>query len=199
MKKIIRYLRYAFRLLKLNIGTLLVFELLYKFVSMAVFKPLLSGLMKLALKAQGLSYLSDETMGTFLKAPLTWVFLVLIVFGMAFFTLFDICCIICCIHASFRKQEMPLLALIRQGFKTSLRVIYQRNIIMMLYLLIIIPMTHALVISGYITKFTVPQFIVDYIMSHTWLAILYVGFWVFPLDLQSALFLPGKLQFQAGA
>ena len=35
---------------------------------MAVFKPLLSGLMKLALKAQGLSYLSDETMGTFLKA-----------------------------------------------------------------------------------------------------------------------------------
>ena len=179
MKKIIRYLRYAFRLLKLNIGTLLVFELLYKFVSMAVFKPLLSGLMKLALKAQGLSYLSDETMGTFLKAPLTWVFLVLIVFGMAFFTMFDICCIICCIHASFRKQEMPLLALIRQGFKTSLRVIYQRNIIMMLYLLIIIPMTHALVISGYITKFTVPQFIVDYIMSHTWLAILYVGFWVF--------------------
>ena len=71
MKKIIRYLRYAFRLLKLNIGTLLVFELLYKFVSMAVFKPLLSGLMKLALKAQGLSYSSDETMGTFLKAPLT--------------------------------------------------------------------------------------------------------------------------------
>lgn len=120
------------------------------------------------------------------------------------FTLFDICCIICCIHASFRKQEMPLLALIRQGFKTSLRVIYQRNIIMMLYLLIIIPMTHALVISGYITKFTVPQFIVDYIMSHTWLAILYVGFWVLSdcglsIDLQSALFLPGKLQFQAGA
>ncbi len=179
IKTVLQYLRYTFGLLKLNIGTLLVFELLYKFASMAVFKPLLSGLMKLALKAQGLSFLSDETMGTFLKAPLTWVFLMLIVLGMAFFTLFDICCIICCIHASFRKQEMPLLALIRQGFKTSLRVIYQRNIIMMLYLLIIIPMTHAVVISGYITKFTVPQFILDYIMSHTWLAILYVGFWIF--------------------
>lgn len=179
IKTVLKYLQYAFGLLKLNIGTLLVFELLYKFASMAVFKPLLSGLMKLALKAQGLSYLSDETMGTFLKAPLTWIFLILIVLGAAFFVLFDICCIISCIHASFRKQEMPLLALIRQGFKTSLRVIYQRNIIMMLYLLIIIPMTHALIISGYITKFTVPQFILDYIMSHTWLAILYVGFWIF--------------------
>ena len=146
---------------------------------MAVFKPLLTGVMKLALKAQGLSYLSDETIGTFIRSPLTWFFLLLIVLGMTFFTLFDICCIITCIHASFRKQAMPLLALMRKGLKTSLRVIYQRNIVMILYLLIIIPMTHALVISGYITKFTVPQFIVDYIMSHTWLAILYIGFWIY--------------------
>ena len=182
MKKIenvFRYLHYTFGLLKLNIGTLLVFELLYKFTSMAVFKPLLTGVMKLALKVQGLSYLSDETIGTFIRSPLTWFFLLLIVLGMAFFTLFDICCIITCIHASFRKQAMPLLALMRKGLKTSLRVIYQRNIVMILYLLIIIPMTHALVISGYITKFTVPQFIVDYIMSHTWLAILYIGFWIY--------------------
>ena len=182
MKKIenvFRYLHYTFGLLKLNIGTLLVFELLYKFASMAVFKPLLTGVMKLALKAQGLSYLSDETIGTFIRSPLTWFFLLLIVLGMAFFTLFDICCIITCIHASFRKQAMPLLALMRKGLKTSLRVIYQRNIVMILYLLIIIPMTHALVISGYITKFAVPQFIVDYIMSHTWLAILYIGFWIY--------------------
>ena len=146
---------------------------------MAVFKPLLTGVMKLALKAQGLSYLSDETIGTFIRSPLTWFFLLLIVLGMAFFTLFDICCIITCIHASFRKQAMPLLTLMRKGLKTSLRVIYQRNIVMIFYLLIIIPMTYALVISGYITKFTVPQFIVDYIMSHTWLAILYIGFWIY--------------------
>ena len=179
IKNVFRYLHYTFGLLKLNIGTHLVFELLYKFASMAVFKPLLTGVMKLALKAQGLSYLSDETIGTFIRSPLTWFFLLLIVLGMAFFTLFDICCIITCIHASFRKQAMPLLALMRKGLKTSLRVIYQRNIVMILYLLIIIPMTHALVISGYITKFTVPQFIVDYIMSHTWLAILYIGFWIY--------------------
>ena len=179
IKNVFRYLHYTFGLLKLNIGTLLVFELLYKFASMAVFKPLLTGVMKLALKAQGLSYLSDETIGTFIRSPLTWFFLLLIVLGMAFFTLFDICCIITCIHASSRKQAMPLLALMRKGLKTSLRVIYQRNIVMIFYLLIIIPMTHALVISGYITKFTVPQFIVDYIMSHTWLAILYIGFWIY--------------------
>ena len=53
IENVFRYLHYTFGLLKLNIGTLLVFELLYKFASMAVFKPLLTGVMKLALKAQG--------------------------------------------------------------------------------------------------------------------------------------------------
>ena len=42
IKNVFRYLHYTFGLLKLNIGTLLVFELLYKFASMAVFKPLLT-------------------------------------------------------------------------------------------------------------------------------------------------------------
>lgn len=179
MTRVIRYLKYAFVLLKLNCGTLLVFELLYKFAMAAVFKPVLSGVMKLALKAQGLAYLSDETVGTFIKAPSTWIFLVIIVLGMAFFTLFDICCIIICIHASYRKQEMPLLALMRKGLRTSLRVVYQRNIVMILYLLIIIPMTHAALISGYMTEFNIPEFILEYIFSHFWLAVPYVGFWIY--------------------
>lgn len=179
MTRVIRYLKYAFGLLKINCGTLLVFELLYKFAMAAVFKPVLSGVMKLALKAQGLSYLSDETVGIFMRAPSTWIFLVIIVLGMTFFTLFDICCIIICIHASYRRQEIPLLALMRKGLKTSLRVIYQRNIVMIFYLLIIIPMTHAAVISGYMTKFNIPEFISDYIFSHFWLAALYVGFWIY--------------------
>ncbi len=179
MIKIIRYLKYAFRLLKLNFGTMLVFELLYKFAMAAVCKPLLSGVMKLAMKVQGLSYLSDETISIFLKAPATWVFLVIVVLGMAFFTLFDICCIIICIHASYRKQKIPLLALMRRGFKASLRVVYQRNIVMILYLLIIIPMTHAVVISGYMTEFNIPEFILEYIFSHIWLGALYVGFWIY--------------------
>ena len=179
MRNVIRYLRYVFGLLKLNFGTLLVFEILYKFAMTAIFKPVLSGLMKLALRLQGLPYLSDETMGVFLKAPATWGFLLLIVFGLAFFTLFDICCIIICIHASYRKQRIPLLTLMYRGMKTALRVVYQRNIVMILYLLIIIPMTHAVLISGYIAKFSVPEFILDYIFSHMGLTILYVGFWIY--------------------
>lgn len=177
MWRILKYIIYVIDLFKLNFGTLLVFELLYKFALAAVFKPVLSGLMKAALHLQGLSYLSDETFYTFIKAPATWIFLIIIVLGLAFFTLWDICCIIICFHASYRKQKMPLLTLIHRGLKASFRVIYQRNIVMILYLLIIIPMTHAVLMTGYTAEFSVPEFVLDYIFSHMWLKILYIGFW----------------------
>lgn len=179
MKRIIKYLRYAFKLLKLNFWTMLAFELFYKLAVMAIAKPAMHGVMKLAMRLQGLTYLSDETLQTFVRAPSTWVLLIVIVLIMAFLCLFDICCIIICIHASYRKQEIPLPALMRKGLRTSLRVVYQRNFVMILYLLIIIPMTHAVIISGYMTTFNVPHFIQDYIFSKVWLAVLYVGFWIF--------------------
>lgn len=166
-------------LFQLNAGTLLVFELLYKLALAAIFQPVISGLMKAALRLQGLSYLSDETFYTFVKAPVTWVFLAVIVFLMAFFTLWDICCIIICFHASYRKQKMPLLTLMYRGLQQALRVVWQRNFILVLYLLIIIPMTHAIYMSGYTASFSVPEFIHDYIFSHLWMKILYVGFWIY--------------------
>ena len=182
MKKIqilFRYIRYAFGLLKLNIGTLLVFEVLYKMTMGIIFKPLLSGLLRLALKIQGLSFLSDETIGTFLSAPVSWIFLLLIVVLVALFTLFDISCIILCIHASYRKQKIPLIALVVKGFRSAGRLIRWKNWLMILYLLIIIPVTHAVLLSGYITKFTVPDFIMEYIFGHKLLAVVYVGFWIY--------------------
>ena len=179
MRKIFQYLRYVFGLLKLNFGTMLVFEVLYKFAVAAVFKPVLKGVLKLALRAQGLDFLSDETIGIFLKAPVTWVFLAVIVVGVTFFCLFDICCIIICIHASYHHQQIPLLTLMQRGWRNTLRVLYPKNLLMILYLLIIIPMTHAILISGYMTQFAIPDFIMEYIFSHVWLAILYVGFWVY--------------------
>lgn len=182
MKKIqiaFRYIKYAFGLLKLNIGTLLVFELLYKLTMAVLLKPLLGGLLKLALKIQDLSFLSDENIGTFLSAPVSWVFLLLIVVLFALFSLFDISCIILCIHASYRKQKMPLTALAVRGFRTALHLVRFRNWLMILYLLIIIPVTHAVLLSGYMAKFTVPDFIMEYILSHRLLAVMYVAFWIY--------------------
>ena len=78
IKKFFRFVRFGGKLLKKNIGTLLVFEILYKFLLVAISRPLLMQVFKLTLKVRGLTYLSDEVMSTYLKGPAVWVMLFVI-------------------------------------------------------------------------------------------------------------------------
>ena len=127
MMKVVRFLKFAWKLLKYNIGTLLVFEILYKFTMIVVFRPVLMGLWRLSLKVRGLSFLSDETIGIYLKGPAIWIILFLLILGLTFFTLLDISCIITCLHASYRKQKMPHLALLRKGTLAALNIFKQKH------------------------------------------------------------------------
>lgn len=179
MRKLLQFIRFGWKLLKLNLGTLLVFEVLYKFTLLAIAKPCIMGLVRLTMKFRGLAYLSDETVGMYLQSPFVWIGLFLIALCLTFITLFDICCIITCFHASYRNQKIPLLALMRKGAMAALRVFHQKNWLMILYILIIIPVTHMVLISGYGTSFELPEFVMEYIFGHKLLMIVYVGFWVY--------------------
>lgn len=179
IKKFFRFVRFGGKLLKKNIGTLLVFEILYKFLLVAISRPLLMQVFKLTLKVRGLTYLSDEVMSTYLKGPAVWVMLFMICLALAFVTLFDLCCIITCLHASYRDQKMPLLALVRKGSLSALQIFRRKNWLMMLYLLIIIPVTHVALLNGYVARFQLPEFINEYIVSHKFLLVVYVAFWVY--------------------
>lgn len=179
MVRVFRFLKFAWSILKYNIGTLLVFEIIYKLATIAVFRPVLMGLWRLSLRVRGLSFLSDETVGIYLKGPAIWIILFLLILCLTFFTLLDICCIIICLHAAYRHQKMPLLALIRKGSLEALKIFRRKNWLMILYLLIIIPVTHVVLIRGYVAKFQVPEFIFDYIRSHGLLFFVYIAFWVY--------------------
>lgn len=179
MRKFFQFIRFGWKLLKMNLGTLLVFEVLYKFTLLAIAKPLLMGMLRLTMKFRGLAYLSDETIGTYLQSPLVWIGLFLIVLCITFIVLFDICCIITCLHASYRNQKIPLVALMKKGALAALRVFHQKNWLMILYMLIIVPVTHVVLLSGYGTSFELPEFIMEYIFGRKLLTVAYVGFWAF--------------------
>lgn len=176
MNKHIRgYIGRFFGQLKLNIGTLIVFELLYKLSMILIFRPVLKGLFQLTMKASGLTFLSDETVRDFFEAPQTWILLGIILLCAAFLLLFDICCIITAFHAGYRNQAIPLTTLIVRGAKSAVRIFYEHPVLLVVYLLVIIPLTYSEMISGYVFSWTVPQFIMDYIWGHKGLAVAYVG------------------------
>ncbi len=179
LNKMFRFLKFGWKLLIMNIGTLLVFEIIYKFSLVAVFRPVLMAAFRATLRVRGLSYLSDETIRIWLQGPMVWILLFLLCLCLAFVTLFDICCIITCLHASYRGQKMPLLALLRKGALSALHIFRRKNWLMMLYLLIIIPVTHVVLLHGYVTSFELPEFINEYIVGHKLLLVVYVAFWIY--------------------
>ncbi len=179
MGKIIRNIRFGFGLLKYNWGSLVVFELLYKLASKVLFPMILLGVLRAAMKVRGLEYITDETFRQFALSPFTWLFIFLIALGMSFFTLLDMTCVISCYHASYRKQKLPLIAMIRHGLWMAKNVFFRSNWLMIFYLLIIIPVTHFALITGYAADFQLPEFVMEYIVGHKLLLIVYVGFWIF--------------------
>lgn len=177
--KIAHFFRLNRKLLLTNFGTLLVFELLYKISLVLIFRPLLQGLFRLTLRLRGLSYLSDETIGTYLRGPAVWIIFFLLCLGMAYLTLLDLCFIIQCFHASFHGQKTPLPALVRDSAVSAAQIFRVKNWLMILYLLILIPMTQAAVMRGYMAEFSIPEFIGDYITEHTLLMAACIAAWIY--------------------
>ncbi|WP_041727872.1 glycerophosphodiester phosphodiesterase [Clostridium sp. SY8519] len=179
IKQNLRQIREYWNYGKKNMGTLLIFEVIYKLALILVAKPCINGLIHLAMYLRGLTFISDETLFELLRSP--WTILLLAVFCLllTFLVLFDICCIIKCFHATYHRQQIPLTALAMEGLRAATGHLFQRSILLIVYLLVIIPLTYSAVMSGYVAVWSVPHFIMEYIDSKPMLRIAYVGGMIF--------------------
>lgn len=181
MKKIISFFRAAavffkgvWNLLTINGLTLLVFEVVYKFLGVTVCKPLLHGIARLLLRANGYAFITDANIHELVKNPLLWLFLFVVLVLISLYTLFDICCIVICYHASYRKQRLPLLGMMKRGILAAKNIIYPKNYRMMLYLLLILPMSQVVTMTGVLGGFSMPKFVMQFIEERNWLYLIFI-------------------------
>ncbi|MCR5666331.1 MAG: glycerophosphoryl diester phosphodiesterase membrane domain-containing protein [Eubacterium sp.] len=160
-------------LAKINFFTLLIFEVIYKCVAVFAFKPALQGLFALLIRTQGFSFVADSNFKSFLTSPLVWVGLIVALLLISLYMLFDICCIISCFHASYRKQKLPLFEMMRRGYRAAVQILRPKNYRMMLYLLLIIPMSQLFTVSGIYKGFSMPYFVMQYISDSKVLLVCY--------------------------
>lgn len=81
------------------------FELLYKLLAITVFAPLFSLMFRGILELTGYSYLTIENIFSFLKSPLTWVLIFLLLLLLAVYTVFDITAVLYAIDQGYRRQK----------------------------------------------------------------------------------------------
>lgn len=169
--KVNRY-KLGFSLLKENYKSILLFELLFKLVASALFTPILIGMINLAMYMAGMKYISNDNVFNFLLKPTTLLTIVVIFLALAVITIVDMSAIVACFHASYHKQKINVADMFHIGFKTSLRMFRGRNLFILVYVLVILPITSFTFVSSYVSSITIPDFVSDYIESNRYISII---------------------------
>lgn len=163
----------AFRLLKKNSKTILLFELFYKLIGSMIFTPLLYGMLNLSLKLAGEQYITNDNLFYFLKQPTTIFMIVITLLLVTIFTLVEMTALVECFHASFYNQKMSVAQMIQAGYRSAFRIFNGRNGLIIVFVLFIIPITNFALVSGYISSIHIPEFIMDYIQKNQVLSIMF--------------------------
>lgn len=161
-----RTLDQSIQLLKKNLRSIVSFELTYRLICMAIVLPLLSGLFQLSLHLAGYEYLSEDRLIPYLLTPTTILILLLVIFVSSLNTAFEIFCIIPAYHASYHEKEISLTAMYRHGLFILKKSLDPKNFPLFLHTLILIPLTNISVLSGYISSWIIPDFLIYYIHSN---------------------------------
>ena len=166
-------------LMKRNIGTLLVFEMVYKLCTIAIVTPLLKAMFNLSISAANISYMGLENIKTYLLNPFTMLLLVMIVILLGFGAMFEISCILYCLNQSWKKEKAGILQMVHHGYDRMVGVLQPKNWFVFLWMLLLIPLINTRMSIGMIQTIKIPSFIMDYIKADQMLHIFYTGFTIF--------------------
>ncbi len=150
-------------LLKFNLSSIILFEIMHKIISVAILAPLVYSVLNFAIDIAGLNYLNSRTVIVFFSKPSTYacLFVVLLVFAM--FYLVNICGIICTLDCSKREDKTNPLEILFKGLINAFRVFVPKNMGLIFYVLAVLPVTFSVMISGSLFGLRIPEFFRQFI------------------------------------
>lgn len=157
-----RTFKESLKMFKYNFSSILLFEIMFKLISAAVLIPFLYTILNLSVEMAGIGYLTTETMGIYFKAPSTYAFLFVIVLALAAYLLINVSGLIYAMEASHREEKISALVLLIKGIFNALRVINPKNMGATIYVLLVLPFTYTVMISGSLVGMKLPEFFVSF-------------------------------------
>ncbi len=174
-------IKQSFQLVRRNWKALICFELLYKAVTTAVAVPLLrlicSGLMRLL----GYSYLTADQFPRFLAHPVTIAVGLALAFLLTFYAMIDIGAIIYILDMSAQETETTVMAAMKFSVRNTARIFNIKNILLVLFVIVMMPFASLGVASGFLSSLSVPSYIHQTVSEKWQYALPYYGtlFFVF--------------------
>lgn len=162
-------LKRSFRLLKYNISSVILFEIMYKLLATAVLTPLLYTLIMYSLKMANIDYLNDKNISNYLKTPFTYLVLFLVLLIISAYVLLQMSGLIYAYEASYNKKKTNPVLMFLKAILNSLRVIRPRNMMFALYVLLVLPFTYTIIISASVAGVRIPDYIETYFFRNKFL------------------------------
>ncbi len=94
---------------------IIIFELLYKLVAIAVFYPLFIQGMNLTLRLAGFKYLTNNYFFTYIRSPFTIIFFLLLIVILAIYITYEVACLSVCFDAGYHDQPITIVSIFKAG------------------------------------------------------------------------------------
>lgn len=155
---------------------LILFEILWKLVTLLVIAPACAGLIQLAIHLAKLKYLTTSNLLQFLRSPWTILLLAVLLLLAALYTLFEIAAVCTCFRQSrFQKVRTTLGRMVRSGLQSVLHFFRGGGPFLVLHLLVLIPLMQFSATSGIFTTMGIPDFLAYYMTKKEFLLPIYVA------------------------
>jgi glycerophosphoryl diester phosphodiesterase len=150
-------------LLKKSFYKLFLFELVYTIMTLFILVPFLGFLMNMAIKLANIQYLTSYNIVRFVKSPATWIFLGFLIFFYVIYMWFEICAVIHCFSNTKQDKEVTFGGMIHAGIEGIFKIFKPKNLLTIVYVLLLIPLVNVLFVSGFFGYIGIPDFLSYYI------------------------------------
>lgn len=161
-----------FNLFKKNVKTIFLFEMFYLALFFIIGEPIINLLCNLSFKAAGISYLAMDTLGTYFLSPLSLLCLIIVTLFFSYCVFVEISAMIIALDYSHQDKKISLMELFGAAFSNSLRIFKPKNLLLIVYILLFLPLMSVISFSSITYSLSIPGFIQDFIKANTTLLII---------------------------
>lgn len=153
----------AFKYIRKNIKNIFIFEIIYKVFTLAVFTPVILELVQVALRLAGINYLTNKRFLGFITEPTSVAVLGIVILIFALFCVVEMGAMIYCYQVTQSGEKATVTNMLKAGLQAAVRLFLPANFLMMFLIIAMIPITHAGMVSTYLSSVQIPLFVVEFI------------------------------------
>lgn len=158
-------------LLKTNLKTLVIFEVLYRLLGLLIIIPLINFTLQLALRLSGYVYVSNRAIIDFLTKPTTLIALVFIALVFSLFMVVELLFLSVLYHYSEQGIKIDINKFLNIASRHTLKTLKAHHVILVLPAFFFIMTVHLFHFAPMASTFDIPPIILEEMQTYRWLMI----------------------------